>query len=141
MLPSKRHFFEVYFVLLLAYLRGYTASRIMMLYMKRNFSYRQQTLFDMGFDDRGKEKLLMELPQNARLMMNGYEIIPSCNYLIDRDGNVYVSVPELDAAVLSENSVACDENGELLCFSVFDARRMKVITMESAMEQLEMGIG
>ena len=95
----------------------------------------------MGFDDRGKEKLLMELPQNARLMMNGYEIIPSCNYLIDRDGNVYVSVPELDAAVLSENSVACDENGELLCFSVFDARRMKVITMESAMEQLEMGIG
>ena len=60
---------------------------------------------------------------------------------IDRDGNVYVSVPELDAAVLSENSVACDENGELLCFSVFDARRMKVITMESAMEQLEMGIG
>lgn len=52
-----------------------------------------------------------------------------------------VSVPELDAAVLSENSVACDENGELLCFSVFDARRMKVITMESAMEQLEMGIG
>ena len=108
-------------------------------YMKRQFSYRQQTLFDMGFDDRGKEKLLMELPQNARLMMNGYEIIPSCNYLIDRDGNVYVSVPELDAAVLSENSVACDENGELLCFSVFDARRMKVITMESAMEQLEMG--
>lgn len=110
-------------------------------YMKRQFSYRQQTLFDMGFDDRGKEKLLMELPQNARLMMNGYEIIPSCNYLIDRDGNVYVSVPELDAAVLSENSVACDENGELFCFSVFDARRMKVITMESAMEQLEMGIG
>ena len=46
-----------------------------------------------------------------------------------------------DAAVLSENSIACDENGELLSFSVFDAKRMKVLSMESAMEQLGMDIG
>lgn len=102
--------------------------------------FRQQTLFDFGFEDKGKEKLLMELPKNARLMMNGYEIIPSCPYLMDKDGNVYASVPELHAAVLSENSVACDENGELLSFSVFDAKRTKVISMESAMEQLAMDV-
>ena len=36
---------------------------------------------------------------------------------------------------------ACDENGELLSFSVFDAKRMKVLSMESAMEQLGMDIG
>lgn len=111
-------------------------------YMKRknfmNSFYRQQTLFDVGFDSKGKEKLLMELPQNARLMMNGYEIIPACTYLMDKDGNVYAGVPELDAAVLSENAVACDDNGELLTFSVFDAKRVKVISMESAMEQLTM---
>ena len=80
----------------------------------------------------------MELPKNARLMMNGYEIIPACAYLMDKEGNVYASVPELHAAVLSENSVACDENGEILSFSVFDAKRTRVISMESAMEQLAM---
>ena len=51
---------------------------------------------------------------------------------------MYAGVPELGAAVLSENAVACDENGELLSFSVFDAKRTKVISMESAMEQLAM---
>ena len=111
-------------------------------YMKRkSFAssfYRQQTLFDMGFDSKEKEKLLLELPKNARLMMNGYEIIPACTYLMDKDGNVYAGVPELGAAVLSENAVACDDNGELLSFSVFDAKRTKVISMESAMEQLTM---
>ena len=70
--------------------------------------------------------------------MNGCEITPACTYLMDKDGNLYVGIPELDAAVLSENAVACDNNGELLSFSVFDAKRMKLLSMESAMEQLTM---
>lgn len=112
-------------------------------YVKRSFFtrrslFQQQTLFDLEIGEKGKEKLLMELPKNARLMMNGYEIIPACAYLMDKEGNVYASVPELHAAVLSENSVACDENGEILSFSVFDAKRTRVISMESAMEQLAM---
>lgn len=102
--------------------------------------FRQQTLFDFGYEDKGKEKLLMELPQGTRLMMNGCEIIPVGTYLMDKDGNLYVGIPELDAAVLSENAVACDDNGELLSFSVFDAKRMKVLSMESAMEQLSMDV-
>ena len=90
---------------------------------------------------RDKEKLLMELPEGTRLMMNGCEVTPSFPYLMDNEGNVYADIQELDAAVLSENSIACDENGELLSFSVFDAKRMKVLSMESAMEQLGMDIG
>ena len=114
-------------------------------YMKRKVFtssfFRQQTLFDLGFEDKGKEKLLMELPKGSRLMMNGYEITPACTYLMDKDGNVYAGIPELDAAVISENAVACDNNGELISFSVFDAKRMKVLSMESAMEQLTMDVG
>lgn len=114
-------------------------------YMKRKVFtssfFRQQTLFDLGFEKKGKEKLLMELPEGSRLMMNGYEITPACTYLMDKDGNVYAGIPELDAAVISENAVACDNNGELISFSVFDAKRMKVLSMESAMEQLTMNVG
>lgn len=112
-------------------------------YMERRFFtrhslFRQQTLFDFENSETGKEKLLMELPDGTRLMLNGCEIMPGCTYLMDKDGNVYADVPELNAAVLSENAVACDENGELLAFSVFDAKRTKVVSMESAMEQLAM---
>lgn len=114
-------------------------------YMKRKLYagsyFGQQTLFDMEPAGRDKEKLLMELPEGTRLMMNGCEVTPSFPYLMDNEGNVYAGIQELDAAVLSENSIACDENGELLSFSVFDAKRMKVLSMESAMEQLGMDIG
>ena len=73
--------------------------------------------------------------------MNGYEITPACTYLLDSDGNVYAGISELDAAVLSENAIACNDDGELVSFSVFDAKRTKVLSMESAMEQLSMDVG
>lgn len=116
------------------------------LYVKRKYFmehsyYRQQTLFDLGYEEKPKEKLLMELPEGTQLMMNGYAVTPACTYLMDKDGNVYAGIPELDAAVLSENAMACDENGELIQFSVFDAKRVKVLSMESAMEQLSMDVG
>lgn len=112
-------------------------------YMERQFFtrhslFQQQTLFDFENSEIGKEKLLMELPEGTRLMLNGCEIMPACTYLMDKDGNVYADIPELNAAVISENSIACDENGEIVPFSVFDAKRVKVISMESAMEQLAM---
>ena len=116
------------------------------LYVKRKYFmehsyYRQQTLFDLGYEEKPKEKLLMELPEGTQLMMNGYAVTPVYTYLMDKDGNVYAGIPELDAAVLSENAIACDENGELIAFSVFDAKRVKVLSMESAMEQLSMDVG
>lgn len=107
-------------------------------FFTRRSLFQQQTLFDFENSETGKEKLLMELPEGTRLMLNGCEIMPACTYLMDKDGNVYAVIPELNAAVLSENSIACDENGEIVPFSVFDAKRVKVISMESAMEQLAM---
>lgn len=113
-------------------------------YVKRKWLshswFHQQSLFDLGSEDKSKEKLLMTLPPNTHFMINGCEITPACTYLMDKDGNVYAEVPELGVAVLSENSVACDENGEIIEFSVFDAKRIKVISMESAMEQLMMDV-
>lgn len=114
-------------------------------YMERQFFtrhslFQQQTMFDFENSVIEKEKLLMVLPEGTRLMLNGCEIMPVCTYLMDKDGNVYANIPELNAAVISENSIACDENGEILPFSVFDAKRMKVISMESAMEQLAMNM-
>lgn len=109
-------------------------------YVERSSLAQQQTLFDLEIGEKGKEKLLMELPKRTRLMMNGYEITPTCTYLMDKQGNVYASIPELHAAVLSENSIACTENGELLPFSMFGAKWTKVISMESAMEQLVMDV-
>ena len=114
-------------------------------YVKRRYFshswFPLQTLFDFGSEYKAKEKLLMELPEGTRFMMNGCEIIPACTYLMDKEGNVYADIPMLGAAVLSENSIACDENGELISFSVYDAKRVKVISMEAAMEQLAMEAG
>lgn len=114
-------------------------------YVKRKFLshswFHQQSLFDFGSEEKSKEKLLMALPDNTRFMMNGCEITPACTYLMDKEGNVYADIPTLGAAVLSENSIACGENGELIAFSVYDAKRTKVISMESALEQLAMEVG
>ncbi len=114
-------------------------------YMKRRggfFQYSlfggQQTMFDSPELGDNRRKLLMELPDTARLLTNGYEIIPESTYLIDREGNVYIYLPELDAAVESEHSYACDDNGEPVAFSAFDAKRFSVLSMEAALEQLSM---
>lgn len=103
--------------------------------------YKQESLFDWCDGERGKDKFLMELPQGTRFVMNGHEIEPSCQYLMDGEGKVYVSVPELDAVVLSENVIACDEEGKEVLFSTYDARLMRVLSMEDALEQLEKNAG
>lgn len=114
-------------------------------YMKRKSSYHQFSLFGgqrMLFDcaemGDSRRKLLMELPDTARLLTNGYEIIPESTYLIDREGNVYIYLEELSAAVESEHSYACDEDGEPVAFSPFEAKRLPVLSMEAALEQLSM---
>lgn len=114
-------------------------------YMKRRngfFQYSlfggQRTMFDCEEEKSVRRKLLMEIPVTARLLTNGYEIIPESTYLIDREGNVYIYLAELNAAVESEHSYVCDEEGEPIAFSPFDARRLPVLSMEAALEQLSM---
>ena len=52
--------------------------------------------------------------------------------------NVYIYLDELGAAVESEYAYACDENGEQIAFSVTEAKRLPVLSMEAALEQLSM---
>lgn len=80
----------------------------------------------------------MRLPDTARLITNGCEIDTDALYLIDRESNVFIYLDELDAAVESEHSYACDENGEEIAFSVSDAKRLPVLSMEASLEQLSM---
>lgn len=114
-------------------------------YMKRRNGYfqysfwgEQQTLPDREEGKDGRRKLLMEIPDTARFLTNGCEIIPESTYLIDREGNVYLYLAELKAAVESEHSYVCDEEGEPIAFSPFVARRLPVLSMEAALEQLSM---
>lgn len=114
-------------------------------YVQRKSSFRQFSLFggqrlfwDLTAPGGSKQKLLMDLPETARLIVNGCEIVPESVYLIDRESNVYIYLEELDAAVESEYSYACDENGEPIAFSVFEARKLPVLSMETALEQLSM---
>lgn len=113
-------------------------------YMERQWTFQQSSLFDQSFywdfstAPREHKKLLMELPDGAKLMLSDQLIEPRYPYLMDRDGNVYAYMPDIGAAVSSENALACDENGKLLRFSVTDAKWMPVVSMETAEEQLAM---
>lgn len=102
------------------------------------FDFDQRSLFDCTEPDlsKGRRKLLMPLPESARLIINGCEVAQISRYLMDRQGNVYAYLDELDAAVESESVYACDENGNNLSFSVQDAKHLPVLSYESAMEQL-----
>lgn len=98
----------------------------------------QRSMFDLTEMKDSKQKLLMNLPDTARLITNGCEISSEAVYLIDRECNVYLYLDELGAAVESEYSYACDKNGEPITFSAFDAKRLPVLSMEAALEQLSM---
>ena len=111
---------------------------------KRN-SFRQFSLFggqrpliDISESGTCRQKLLMNLPDTARLITTGCEIVPESTYLMDRENNVYIYLEELDAAVESEYAYACNENGEQIAFSVLEAQRLPVLSMEAALEQLSM---
>ena len=113
-------------------------------YMERRWSFHQSSLFDQSFGwglsqtTKEQKKLLMELPGDARLIISGQLIEPVYPYLMDSDGNAYAYIPDIDAAVSSENSFVCDENGDTLEFSVTNAKWMPVVSIETAEEQLAM---
>jgi len=53
---------------------------------------------------------------------------------------VYIYLKDIEAAVESEHSYACDDNGEQIPFSMCMAKRLPILSMEEAIEQLEMKI-
>ncbi len=113
-------------------------------YMERCCYFRQSSLFDNYFDwdfsaaPTEHKKLLMELPDGAKMVMNGHFFETSYEYLMDRDGNLYAYMPDIDMAVPTENSLACDEDGNVLKFSVENSKWISVVSMDTAIEQLSM---
>lgn len=87
-------------------------------------------------DGTGKRKALMKLPDICHIVTNGCETESGSRYHIDRENNVYIYLDELDVAVESEHTFACNDNGEQIPFSASNAKRIAVITMEEAVEKL-----
>lgn len=99
-----------------------------------------KSLFDQGLTDftgdTEPQKLLMPLPDNARLMAGGIEIQSTKNYMIDRCGIVYAYIKALDAAVKSEMLIACDKEGKEVSFNLSKADQIQVITYDGMREML-----
>ena len=92
---------------------------------------------DFSFGDgNGKKKNLMKIPEEAHLVINGCEIEGKSRYYIDRESNIYIYLEEIDTAVESEHSFACDDNGEPITFEAKNAKRITVLSMEEAVEKL-----
>ena len=114
-------------------------------FIKRAHDDRQLSMFGgygwvpMGLsipDSTGKRKALMKLPDACHIVTNGCEIVGESRYYIDRENNVYNYLAEIDAAVESEHTFACDDNGEQIPFVAALAKRISVIAMEEAVEKL-----
>lgn len=71
-------------------------------------------------------------------MMSGQFFETSYEYLMDREGSLYAYLPDIGMAVSTEGSLACDEKGNVLKFSVENAKWVSVVSMEIAIEQLTM---
>lgn len=99
------------------------------------------SLFDTQITDMADEdqerKLLMRLPEDARLLVNGHELSSVQSYMIDRSGTVYAYVEGLDAAVESEMLIACSADEQEVRFSDYDAERVRIISYEGAVSRLE----
>ena len=102
------------------------------------------SLFEMQTTDmpdaEPERKLLMRLPKDARLLINGYEIRTSRPYMIDRSGAVYAYMEGLDAAVASEILIACEADGREVQFIEQNAQYIYIISYEEAMNRLETAV-
>lgn len=96
-----------------------------------------QTAFPM--DTGNDRKLLMRLPDGAKLLLNGVAFVPNGSYLVDPQRNAYAHLKGLDAAVASENAYACDSGGEEIAFSYLDADHYRVVSYEEALDLMEKG--
>ncbi|WP_326975273.1 hypothetical protein [Caproicibacter sp. BJN0012] len=106
--------------------------------------YDYETVPMWGFDyGAPSEKLisprepLMRLPDTAYLIINGQRMKNCARYYIDHKGNIYDYLPELDAAVLTEHATAFEMSGEPLAFTAGGTERIRVISLEEAMELLQ----
>lgn len=114
--------------------RGYSTGRLTW-----NFDGEEPTLWDMGLGSRKGPKALMELPDTACLVMGNHELGDTRNHYIDSEGNVYLRLPDLDAAVLIAGASAYTDTGEPLRFSCRSAQSIRVMEFDEAIELLRTG--
>ena len=100
---------------------------------------KELTLWNMRFSSRKEPKPLMELSDNARLMMGSHEMGGGRSHYIDRKGNVYLYLHELDAAVLIDGACAYSDTGEQLPFDSKLAQDIRIMEYDEAMELLRAG--
>lgn len=104
-----------------------------------SLSYENTSLFDLC--GRGTKpanrKRLMPLPESAYLKIGGQivEVVNGC-YLMDDSGAVYDYLYDLEAAVESEHTKAYSAAGLPFRFNSAQARSVKVIPLEQALELL-----
>lgn len=79
---------------------------------------------------------LMRLPEDANVLLHGRELAKD-RFLIDRDGNVYRYLPDLQAAIVLEQARAQDAQGEPCSFSRANARLCRIISVDEAIERLQ----
>ncbi len=114
-------------------------------YIKRCEESRQISIFgDWGWipmefprtQVNDKRKLLMKIPDNARLITNGCEMVSRSRYFMGSEKNIYIFLEEIDAAVESEYSFAITIDGEALSYDPKSTRKTSILTMEEAIERL-----
>ena len=114
-------------------------------YIKRCEDSRQLSMFgDWGWvpmelprtQINDKRKLLMKIPDNARLITNGCEIAPRSRYFMDSEKKIYIFLEEIYAAVESEHSFAINIDGKELSYDPKNTKKISILTMEEAVEKL-----
>lgn len=94
----------------------------------------QYSMWDTAFE-RETYKWLSPLPKEAKIKLGTAELIMP-HAKIDRQRKVHRYIPELSAAVLTENAVAIMPNGKKPVYDTKKSKCHKVIPLAQALELL-----
>jgi len=95
----------------------------------------QCSIFDLEEDTKDR-KALMPLPKKARLYINECEMTATSSYVIDRNNNIYYYSEELQGAVESLNSYACDAAGNEIQFDPASSKIIPIVPFDEAVKKL-----
>ena len=95
----------------------------------------QCSIFDLEEDTKDR-KALMPLPKKARLYINECEMTATSSYVIDRNNNIYYYSKELQGAVESLNSYACDAAGNEIQFDPASSKIIPIVPFDEAVKKL-----
>lgn len=108
-------------------------------YFRTTGNYEEYTLWDYMDNKSDNRTPMMKLPEGSYVSINGQQMNYNEHYFIDRKGNVYDYLTQLEAAVPCEGMNAFTNNGIPVSFKPSDSRSIKVISLEKALELLQAG--